>query len=294
MTGDVRTTDGVRDTGTVLDRIVADRRLRLAEDRRATPQAALAERLAALPGTTVDFARRLTEGRAASPATTRLRLIAEVKRASPSRGVFAPDLDAAEQARRYAAAGASAISVLTEPSFFHGGVADLYAARCALGNDADRPALLRKDFVFDRYQVAEAQAHGADALLLIVMMLTAPALAEFIGHTREHGMEPLVEVHDEPELDTALRAGAHVVGINNRDLRSFDVDLGTTERLAALVPPGTVIVGESGIASAADARRMASAGVHALLVGEALVTGGDVDAKARELMLVEPAGGGGA
>ena len=292
-------TGAARTTGTVLDRIVADRRLRLAEDRRSTPEAALAERLAALPGAPVDFARRLLEGRKASPTEARLRLIAEVKRASPSRGVFAADLDAAEMARRYAAAGASAISVLTEPSFFHGGVADLHAARCALGEDEDRPALLRKDFVFDGYQVVEAQAHGADALLLIVMMLTAPALTELIDHTREHGMEPLVEVHDEAELDTALRAGARVVGVNNRDLRGFEVDLGATERLAALVPPDTVLVAESGIASAADAGRMAAAGVHALLVGEALVLSGaggasDVDAKARELMLVEPGGGSGA
>ena len=287
--------DGTRATGTVLDRIVADRRQRLAEDRRATPEAALEERRASLPGATVDFARRLLDGRSASPAGSRLRLIAEVKRASPSHGVFDADLDAVELARAYAAAGAAAVSVLTEPTFFRGSVADLRAVRCAFGDDGDRPALLRKDFVLDRYQVLEARAHGADALLLIAMMLTEPALAEFVALTREHGMEPLVEVHDGGELESALRAGARVIGVNNRDLRSFQEDLGATERLAGLAPPGTVIVAESGIRTAADARRMAAAGAHALLVGEALVrsgadgaTGG-IRAKARELMLVEGA-----
>ena len=140
----------------------------------------------------------------------------------------------------------------------------------------------------------EARAHGADALLLIAMMLTEPALAEFVALTREHGMEPLVEVHDGGELEAALRAGARVIGVNNRDLRSFEEDLGATERLAGLAPPGTVIVAESGIRTAADARRMAAAGAHALLVGEALVRSGStaasgIRAKARELMLVEGA-----
>ncbi|MSQ41969.1 MAG: indole-3-glycerol phosphate synthase TrpC [Dehalococcoidia bacterium] len=279
--------EATRTTGTILDRIVADRRLRLAEDRRATPEAALAERRAALLGVPVDFARRLIEGRRATPAGARLRLIAEVKRASPSRGVFAPDLDAAAQAGEYAAAGAAAVSVLTEPAFFHGSIADLRAARAAFDADPDRPALLRKDFVFDRYQVLEAAAHGADALLLITALLTAPALTELIAFAREQGLEPLVEVHDAPELEHALRCGARVVGFNNRDLRTFAEDLGTTERLAPLAPAGTVLVAESAIKSAQDARRMAAAGVHALLVGEALVTTGDVRGKARELMLVD-------
>ncbi len=287
--------DGARVTGTVLDRIVADRRQRLAEDRLAVPEDELRTRQEALPGAPVDFADRLTRRRRATPAGARLRLIAEIKRASPSRGVFDADLDAAKQAREYTVAGAAAISVLTEPTFFHGNIADLQAVRCALcadGEDAaDRPALLRKDFIFDAYQVLEARAHGADALLLIAAMLEPAALAGLLELTREHQMEALVEVHDEAEIEAALHAGARILGVNNRDLRDFSEDLGTMERLAPLVPSETLLVAESGISSSADARRMAAACAHAVLVGEALVLSGadgasDVRAKAYELMLV--------
>ena len=275
---------GPRETGTVLDRIVADRRLRLAEDQRATPRDAL-ERLAASQPPAIDFAARLTAGRAASPEGARLRLIGEIKRASPSRGVIDGDLAAAEQARDYASAGASAVSVLTEPTFFHGSIEDLAAASEAFGGDADRPALLRKDFLFDPYQVVEARAHGADALLLIAMMLPPRTLADLLELAHAQGMEALVEVHDADELGVAVDAGARVIGVNNRDLRTFDEDLATFERLAPLAPEGVMLVAESAIHSAGDAERMAEAGAHALLVGEALVRTGDVAAKARELML---------
>ncbi len=237
----------------------------------------------------VGFAERLRRGRQASPAGARLRLIAEIKRASPSRGVIDADLDAAVQARHYAEAGASAVSVLTEPSFFGGSIEDLAAAAHAVAGDPDRPALLRKDFVFDPYQVAEARAHGADAVLLIVMMLEPAALADLVALTGDHGMEALVEVHDADELTAALDAGARALGVNNRDLRTFDEDLGTFERLAPLArdaAPDVTLVAESAIGRAADAMRMASAGAHALLVGEALVRTGDVAGKAHELMLV--------
>jgi indole-3-glycerol phosphate synthase len=276
-----------RTTGTVLDRIVADRRERLAEDRAHVPEAALADLAASLPGARVDFAERLRRGRVAGPAGTRLRLIGEIKRASPSKGIFDAGLDAAMQARRYAAAGAAAVSVLTEPSFFAGSIDDLRTARLAFAADADRPALLRKDFIFDGYQVVEAHANGADALLLIVMMLEPSALRDLVAQTRATELEPLVEVHDESEVEAALEAGASVIGINNRDLRDFHEDLGTFERLARLVPPEVTLVAESAIRTAEDARRMADAGAHALLVGEALVMTGDVEAKARELLLVE-------
>jgi indole-3-glycerol phosphate synthase len=282
-----------RITGTVLDRIVADRRERLAEDRARVHEAALVDLGAALPGVQVDFAGRLRDGREASPATASLRLIGEIKRASPSKGVFDADLDATKQAVRYASAGASAVSVLTEPSFFGGSIDDLRAARLAFGDHTDRPALLRKDFIFDPYQVLEARAHGADALLLIVMLLEPSALRDLLTLTREQGLEPLVEVHDEAELRAAVDAGASVIGVNNRDLRDFREDLGTFERLAALAPPEVTLVAESAIHTAEDARRMAAAGAHALLVGEALVKTGDVEGKARELMLIEaesPAG----
>ena len=225
--------DAARETGTVLDRIVADRRLRLAEDRRARPPDVIAELAAARPAP-VGFASRLREGRAASPAGARLRLVAEIKRASPSRGVIHAGLDAGARAREYAEAGASAVSVLTEPTFFGGSIGDLAAAADAVAGDADRPALLRKDFVFDPHQVAEARAHGADAVLLIVMMLDPAALADLVALVRGHGMEALVEAHDEGEVAAALDAGASVLGINNRDLRTFGEDLGTFERLAPL------------------------------------------------------------
>ena len=277
-----------RTTGTVLDRIVADRRARIVEDRAARDEAALRDRVASMSalGPQVSFVDRIRTGRLASPAGARLRLIAEIKRASPSKGLFDANLDAGKQALAYASAGASAISVLTEPDHFQGTVADLEAARRAVAGDADRPALLRKEFVFDPYQVLEARAFGADALLLITMMLEPSALADLIALVRSHEMEPLVEVHDEDELRVALDAGARVIGVNNRDLRTFVEDLGTTERVAALVPPEITLVAESSIKVAADAERMAAAGAHALLVGEALVLSGDIASKARELMLV--------
>jgi indole-3-glycerol phosphate synthase len=273
----------------VLDRIIADRRERLAEDKVARPEESFADLVAALPGGAVDFAARLRDGRVASPSGARLRLVAEIKRASPSKGVFDPHIDAEAQALRYAAAGASAISVLTEPTFFSGTIRDLRAARGAFAVDPDRPALLRKDFVFDPYQVREARAFGADALLLIVALIEPSALRELVALTRSEGLEPLVEVHDETEVAAALDAGAHVIGVNNRDLHTFAEDLGTTERIARLVPATVTLVAESAIKSAADAERMSAAGAHAVLVGEALMLTGDIESKAHELMLVPAA-----
>ena len=277
-----------RTTGTVLDRIVTDRRARLLEDRAERDESALRDRVEAMRalGPQVSFVDRIRNGRLATPQGAKLRLIAEIKRASPSKGLFDANLDAGKQALAYAAAGAAAISVLTEPDHFQGTVADLDAARRAVGADADRPALLRKEFVFDPYQVLEARAFGADALLLITMLLEPAALTELIALVRATEMEPLVEVHDEDELRVALDCGAKVIGVNNRDLRTFVEDLGVTERLAALVPADVTLVAESSIKVATDAERMAAAGAHALLVGEAFVLSGDITAKARELMLV--------
>ena len=273
-----------RETGTFLDKIVAARRVRLAEDRAARPEAALTELLEAAPPVR-DFPALLRGGRPATPEGARVRLIAEIKRASPSKGVFDADLDAVEQASKYARAGAAAISVLTEPDFFAGSIEDLAAVSAAFRGDPDRPALLRKEFIWDEYQLLEARAHGADAVLLIVMLLEPQALATLIARTRDLGMEPLIEVHDEPELRTALDAGARVLGVNNRNLETFEEDLGTTERLAGLVRSEATLVAESAIRSRADAQRMADAGAHALLVGEALVTGDNVEERAREFML---------
>jgi indole-3-glycerol phosphate synthase len=273
-----------RHTGTILDRIVTDRRVRLQEDRATRDEDALRALIAKQPPP-LDFVARLRDGRRATPEGARLRLVAEIKRASPSKGMFDADLDAVVQARAYAEAGAGAISILTEPDHFRGSIQDLADVSAAFGGDPDRPALLRKDFIFDPYQVLEARAFGADALLLIVMMLEPYALRDLLAATHDLGMEALVEVHDADELQAAVAAGARVIGVNNRDLRTFEEDLGTFERLAALAPAGVTLVAESAIRSPEDARRMADAGAHALLVGEALVRSGTVIDTARSLML---------
>ncbi|MFW6150592.1 MAG: indole-3-glycerol phosphate synthase TrpC [Chloroflexota bacterium] len=208
-----------------------------------------------------------------------LKLIAEVKQASPSRGVLCRDFDPMRLARAYAAGGAAAISVLTEGSHFGGSPADLRAVRQAV-----TLPLLRKDFIIDPYQLYESRASGADAVLLIVAILWDNRLAEFMALSSSLGMCCLVEVHDERELDTALMAGAEVIGINNRDLRSFAVDPGTTRRLRPLVPPGRLVVAESGIHTRKDMDSLRDCGVDAVLVGESLVTAGDPEARLRELM----------
>ncbi len=281
--------DPLRRTGTVLDEIVAGVRGRLAVRRREQPESQLSALASLLPGRQVDFCARLRGGTSLTPPGARLQLVAEIKRASPSKGVFDEALDASDRALAYQAAGAACVSVLTEEAFFRGSIADLRAVRGAFGADPGRPALLRKEFIFDHYQLREARANGADAALLIAMMLEPGALGELVGGARALGMEPLVEVHDEPELAAALDAGARAIGVNNRDLRNFDEDLATTERLAPLVPAGVTLVAESGIRDAADAGRMHRAGARALLVGEALVVAGagGVAAAARELMLVD-------
>ena len=277
--------DAARETGTYLDRIVATRRARIVEELRDIGAEPRADRVDALPGPSVDFAMRLRGSRSRVPVGL-LRVIAEVKRASPSKGIFAADLDAAAQAVRYAEAGAAAVSVLTEPDHFAGSAADLAAARTAFGDDTDRPALLRKDFIFEPRQVVEAREIGADAVLLIVAMLEPSALRELLDLTRECALQALVEVHDEAEMVAAAEAGAGTLGVNNRDLRTFEEDLGTFERLAPEAPEGVPLVAESAIGGYGDASRMAAAGATAVLVGEALMRSADVKAMVRELMMV--------
>ena len=216
---------------------------------------------------------------AAALAVPGVRLIAEIKRASPSRGVFTEELDPVAQARVYIDNGASGVSVLTDEAFFRGHLDDLRQVKMA---HPDTPAL-RKDFLIDVHQIYAARAAGADAVLLIVAILDNSTLADLLTLTRDLGMHALVEVHDEAELDRALGVRAQVIGINNRDLRDFTVDLGTTERLRRLIPDDTIVVAESGISTAADVRRLADAGTDAVLVGEALVTAEDTAAKVREL-----------
>jgi indole-3-glycerol phosphate synthase len=209
----------------------------------------------------------------------RLAVVAEIKRRSPSKGDLAPDLDPAATATAYATGGAACLSVLTDGPFFGGAIADLDAARGAV----DVP-VLRKDFTIDEVQVFETRAIGADAILLIVAALPDDAhLRDLHALATELGLGVLVETHDDAELERALRAGARVVGVNARDLGTFDEDLGVGERLAKLIPPEVVAVAESAIRDTGDAARMADAGFDAVLVGEMLVRAGDPSAAVRSL-----------
>ena len=261
---------------TILDTIVARRRDDVAKAKALWPAsmlaAAVAERRPA-----IDFRTRLLRD---AP----MAVIAEVKRASPSKGDIAPDLDAVGQAMKYAQGGAAGISVLTEPTWFKGTLEDLAGVRDAIDSlGVSRPALLRKDFIIDEYQVLEARFAGADSVLLIVASLDDEALVRLMTYSRELGMEPLVEVNNAPEMARAHKAGAKVIGINNRDLRSFNVDLGTTDRLAGMVSKDTVLAALSGISTREDVERFQAAGARAVLVGESLMVAEDPAAKIREL-----------
>jgi indole-3-glycerol phosphate synthase len=251
---------------TVVDRTRAD----LAERMRSVPASQLEARLGPQRRGRPFSEALLNEG---------ISLIAEMKRSSPSRGPIRPDAGVAEIVRAYQEAGARAVSVLTEPHWFGGGLADLVEARAA----CDLP-LLRKDFVVDEYQLIEARVAGADAVLLIVAALEPERLAALIGIASDLGMDALVEVHDEDEVETAVEAGAEVIGVNNRNLHSLDVDLRTTFRLLADVPAGTVVVAESGITTRQAVRDLEEAGVDAILVGEALMRVDDPRDAVRELL----------
>jgi indole-3-glycerol phosphate synthase len=257
----------------VLEQIVAEKRREVSARQAARPRAEL-ERLCRARSPALDFEAALR------PPPGEVRLIAEVKRASPSRGVLADGFDHVALARAYAANGAAAVSVLTDEKFFQGHLDHLAQVRHAV----ELP-LLRKDFLIDEYQVWEARAAGADAILLIVSILEPALLRALMRAAKGAGLAALVEVHEPDELDVALSAGASVIGINNRNLKTFETTLETTLRLLPLVPPGPVVVSESGMVTADDVRRVVAAGAHAVLVGEALVRAPDVGARVRELAL---------
>jgi indole-3-glycerol phosphate synthase len=255
----------------ILDRILANTYLEVAQRRIDIPIEPLRERaLAQTPPR--DFLGALQ--RAGRPA-----LIAECKKASPSKGLLRPEYDPAKLARAYAENGAAALSVLTDEKFFQGSLNDLSAAHEAAGLPA-----LRKDFIVDRYQIYEARAAGADAVLLIVAALRPDQLRELHAQTNALGMTALVEVHNEAEVETALKIEPKLIGVNNRNLHDFTVDLQTTGRLRKCIPANIALVAESGIHTAEEVARVRDMGVDAILVGEALVTAGDVGAKVRELV----------
>ncbi len=260
----------------ILDQIVEHKWEEL-RARQATHPLADLERRCLAAGPPRDFEA------AVRPPAGGVRLIAEVKRASPSRGVLAPSFDHGALARTYAANGAAAISVLTDARFFQGHLAHLATIRELV----DVP-LLRKDFTLDEYHVFEARAGGADAVLLIVSILTPARLRDLMNAAKALGLAAVVEVHARPELEVALDCGATIVGINNRDLRTFHTTIETTLSLLPCIPTGPVVVSESGFFSAEDVRRVVAAGAQAVLVGEGLVRAPDVGAKVRELALFEP------
>lgn len=263
---------------TILDTILRRKSEEVADRRARVPQVELAARAAAMPP-----ARGFAAALAARVAAGESAVIAEVKKASPSKGVIRADFDPAAIARSYEAGGAACLSVLTDIDFFQGSDAALAAARgaCAL-------PVLRKDFTVDPYQVVEARAIGADGILLIVAALDDARLHDLAAQAMELGMDVLVESHDAAELERALRvpavAGrAPLLGVNNRDLRTFDVSLDTSIRLHAMLPPGRRLVAESGIAAPGDVRRLRDAGIDAFLVGEAFMREADPGAALRRL-----------
>ncbi|MCO6458250.1 MAG: indole-3-glycerol phosphate synthase TrpC [Pirellulaceae bacterium] len=262
---------------TILDKIVATKRREIEAVRQALPALELRARLADVPPPR-DFFSPL-----AAPGP--IKLIAEVKKASPSKGLIRADFDPAEIARQYARHGATCISVLTDVEYFQGSLENLRQVRAAVS-----VPLLRKDFILDSYQLLEARCAGADGVLLIAECLDDCNLRKLHHEALELGLTPLVEFYDAENLERVLEAGATLVGINNRDLRTFHTDLEHTVRLRSQLPESCVVVGESGIHSHEDVRRLAAAGVDAILVGEHLMRQPDIGAAVRTLLYGRAAG----
>ncbi len=253
-----------------LDQVLYATRERLENERRAEPTARLQELASTMP--------EPTGFEAALRAAARPAVIAEIKRRSPSRGALAPALEAGKIASSYERGGAAALSVLTEPDFFGGSLEDLRTARAACSLP-----LLRKDFLIDEYQLLQARVAGASAVLLICAALPGGALDELVERSAVLGLEALVEVHNELELQRALVAGATLVGINNRNLGTLEVDLATSRHLLPLLPPGVAGVSESGIRSRNEVEEMGRCGAVAVLIGSSLVSSDDPEVAVREL-----------
>jgi len=263
----------------ILDEIVAHKKEELRHRQKALPLSILEKRAEAQPKP-VSFIAALRGGHPA--------LIAEIKRASPSRGEIVQRLDPAKQCLIYAEHGAAAISVLTDEHFFRGSIADLEAVKHALIGSGWNVPVLRKDFIVSSYQLLEARAAGADAVLLIASILSETLFSSLLTETQQLGMTALVEVHTKKELTRVLAHHPRVIGINRRDLRDFHIDPYIFSQLRPLIPPASLVVAESGIHSRLDVVRLQEMGANAVLVGEALVSANDVGAK-----VVELCGGGG-
>ncbi len=255
----------------ILRKIVEAKSARLEERKRLLPLAVV-EKMITRRAKSYDFAGAIGH--------RPVRIIAEIKKSSPSRGLLCNEFVPASIARRYARSGAAAVSILTEEDYFGGRIEDIVSAR----SEVEIP-LLRKDFIWDRYQVYESAAFGADALLLIVALLSQQQLKELITLSQHLEMDCLVETHDENEVEMALNADAGIIGINNRDLGTFRVDINTTRRLRATIPDGKIVVSESGIRTRADVEQLKIWGVHAVLVGEALVVAESIEEKMREIII---------
>lgn len=255
---------------TILDKILATKKREVERYKRAVRLSCLLECIARRQAP-LAFAKALKGGG--------IKLIAEVKKASPSRGVLRPYFDPMALAKTYAENGAAAISVLTDAEYFQGSLEHLAAIRQV----ADVP-LLRKDFIYDEYQIYESAAYGADALLLIVAILEPGQLEKMLALSQSLGLGCLVEVHDKKGLVDAIDSGAEIIGINNRNLKTFEVDLDTTRSLLPFIPEDKIVVSESGISRREDVKRLERWGVDAVLIGEALVTAKNIPRKIKELM----------
>ncbi len=260
------------DSSSILDKIISHKKIEIAASKQEVAPNVLEAKL-----TDADKTRPFKK---AISGPGGINLIAEIKKASPSRGVIRDGFDPVEMAEVYEENGAAAISVLTDKKFFQGSINFLPEVRRTTGIP-----LLRKDFIIDEYQIYESRAYGADALLLIAAVLSREEMDSFLSLSRDLGLDCLVEVHSEEEVSKVLETSAEIIGINNRSLRTFEVDLSTTLRLKRLIPSNKIVVSESGIRSREEVRLLAGEGIAAVLVGESLLRSEDIGKKVRELVI---------